>query len=108
MDTNQNYMTFETKKNGTISMGKETFARWCCLAEAFYIIDKKAEELGVELNQNDWVKPLAFEKYIDQRFESMMLDLAQDEKNNLIGNKFVHYSNVPEYVDEELIVPTIR
>lgn len=106
--SNKKYMTFETKKNGTISMNKETFARWLCLTEAFYIIDKKAEDLGINLNDSDWVKPLAFEKYIDQRFESMMLDLTHDEKNNLLGNKIIHHSNIPEFVDEESIVSTVR
>jgi hypothetical protein len=94
-----NYMTFETKKNGTLKMSKDTFARWCCLMEAFYIIDKKAEELNINLTDNEWVKPLAFEKYIDQRFESMMLDIAHDEKNNLLGKNNVHFSHEPESND---------
>lgn len=102
------YMVFETKKNGTVEMSKDTFARWLCLAEAFYIIDKKAEDLGVELNDNDWVKPLAFEKYIDQRFESMMLDLTHDEKKNMLGKNFIHHSHRPEYVDEESVITTVR
>jgi len=103
--SSKKYVTFETKKNGTIAMSKETFARWLCLMEAFYIIEKKAEELEVNLTDNDLVRPLAFEKYIDQRFESMMLDLTHDEKNNLLGKNFVHYSNNPE--SEELVVSTI-
>ena len=102
-----NYMVFETKKNGTVNMSKETFARWLCLAEAFYIIDKKAEDLNIDLNGKDWVKPLAFEKYIDQRFESMMLDLNHDENKNLLGKTLVHHSNQPEYVDEDLVVSTV-
>ena len=102
------YMVFETNKNGTIEMTKETFARWLCLTEAFYIIDKKADDLGVNLKDSDWVKPLAFEKYIDQRFGSMMLDLAHDEKKNMLGKNFVHHSHRPEYVDEESIVSTVR
>lgn len=102
------YMVFETKKNGTINMSKETFARWLCLAEAFYIIDKKAEDLNLKLDDSDWVKPLAFEKYIDQRFESMMLDINHDEKHNLIGKNFIHHTHNNEYVEEDLVVPTIR
>lgn len=104
---NKQYMVFETKKNGTINMSKETFARWLCLAEAFYIIDKKAEDLGVSLSDSDWVKPLAFEKYIDQRFEGMMLDVTHDEKKNMLGKSFIHHSHNPEYVDAESIIPTV-
>jgi hypothetical protein len=95
---NKPYMTFQTKKDETIDMSKETFARWLCLMEAFYIIDKKAEELNIQISNDDFVKPLAFEKYIDQRFEGMMLDLTHDEKNNLIGKKMVSYHCKPESV----------
>jgi hypothetical protein len=105
--SDKQYMVFETKKNGTINMSKETFARWLCLAEAFYIIDKKAEDLNINLNDNDWVKPLAFEKYIDQRFEGMMLDVAHDEKKNMLGNNFIHHTHRPEYIDEESIISTV-
>lgn len=103
MDKNT-YMTYKTKKNGDISMNKETFARWLCLMEAFYIINKKAEDLNINLNDNDVVKPLAFEKYIQQRFESMMLDLTHDEKNNLIGNKVI----TPNYkLEDESVISTV-
>lgn len=105
--SSKEYMTFETRKNGTVKMTKETFARWLCLAEAFYIVDKKAEDLGINLTENEWVKPLAFEKYIDQRFEGMMLDLTHDEKNNLVGKNFIHHSHTPEYKDD-LVVTTVR
>jgi hypothetical protein len=102
---NKKYMVFETKKNGKVEMAKDTFARWLCLMEAFHIIDKKAEDLGLDMKDEDWVKPLAFEKYVDQRFEGMMLDLAQDEKNNLVGNNFVHYTHSPE--SQESVVSTV-
>jgi hypothetical protein len=98
-------MTFETEKNGTIPMDKETFARWLCLMEGVDVAERKAEELNVNLDNWDWLKPLAFEKYISERFEGMMLDLDSDEKNNLIGESFVHYSNKPE--SKNLVIPTI-
>jgi hypothetical protein len=85
-------------------MNKETFARWLCLMEAFYIINKKADDLNINLSDGDYVKPLAFEKYVQQRFESMMLDLAHDEKNNLLGfNKEVDGLNTKK----ESVIPTI-
>jgi hypothetical protein len=103
MDKNT-YMTFKTKKNGDVSMNKETFARWLCLMEAFYIINKKAEDLNINLNDDDVVKPLAFEKYIQQRYESMMLDLTHDEKNNLVGKNIINYNYKTE---DESVVTTI-
>jgi hypothetical protein len=86
-------MTYETKNNGTIEMDKKTFTRWLCLMEAFYIIDKKAEDLGINLGDEDIVKPLAFEKYVQQRFESMLLDVDHDHRNNLLGKNIVTSKN---------------
>lgn len=102
---NKTYITFDTKKNGTVEMTKDTFCRWLCLAEGLHIMEQKAESLGIDLKEKDWVKPLAFEKYVSERYESMMLDLNYDEKHNLIGNKYVHHSSKPEHFD--LIVPTV-
>ena len=99
------YMTYETKKNGKIEMSRDTFCRWLCLAEGMHIMEQKAETLGIDLKEKDWVKPLAFEKYVADRFEGMMLDLAYDEKHNLIGKNYVHHSTKPEYTDS--IVPTV-
>lgn len=93
---NKPYMVFETKKNGTVTMDKGTFARWLCLMEGIDVAERKAASLGIDLNGWDWVKPLAFEKYVAERFESMMLDLESDEKNNLIGKSIVHFSHEPE------------
>lgn len=90
-------MVFETKKKQKIEMSKPTFARWLCLMEAFYIIEKKAEDLELDLNDEAIVKPLAFEKYIDQRFEGMMLDLDHDERNNLVGKNYISFDSEPEH-----------
>ena len=98
MDKNT-YVTFDTKKNGTIDMSKDTFCRWLSLVEGVYIMEQKAETLGIDLRVKDWVKPLAFEKYVTDRFESMMLDLNYDEKHNLIGNTYVHYSSAPDHTE---------
>lgn len=102
---NKSYITFETKKNGTVEMTKDTFCRWLCLTEGLHIMEQKAERLGIDLKEKDWVKPLAFEKYISERYESMMLDLNYDEKHNLIGKTYVHHANSPEY--SELVVSPV-
>lgn len=104
MKNDTSYMTFETKKHGSIEMTKDTFVRWLCLLEGIYVAEQKAEALNINLSEWDWVKPLAFEKYIKGRFEGMELDLAHDEKDNNIGKKFVHYSNKPEYAS---VVPAV-
>ena len=48
------------------------FARWACLVEAFHFIQQRAEEL--EINAINMIKPLAIEKYIEERFEAMLWD----------------------------------
>ena len=79
------YASFNTPE-GELKMSKETLARWLCLTEAFYIIEKKSSDLGISLDKKDWVKPLAFEKYIQQRFESMMLDMEIDAKGGVFDD----------------------
>jgi len=102
---NKPYMTFETQKNGKIEMDKPTFVRWLCLMEGIDVAERKASDLGINLDGWDWIKPLAFEKYVADRFESMALDLDSDEKNNLIGKSIVHHSHKPESAG--LVVTTV-
>jgi hypothetical protein len=82
---NKTYATFKTSK-GNIDMTKDCLARWLCLMEAFHIVEKKSETLGVNLEKKDWVKPLAFEKYVQQRFESMVLDMEIDERQGIFSD----------------------
>jgi hypothetical protein len=63
-------------KNGTVEMSLEEFSRWMCLLEAFHFIEKKAVELSV--NYMDMIKPLAIEKYIEERYHSMLHDVTID------------------------------
>lgn len=50
------------------------FSRWNCLLEAVDIIDQKAHEIND--NSDSWVKPIAIQKYIDERTPSMLHELA--------------------------------
>lgn len=85
MNENIKYASFDSP-DGKVKMSKKTLARWLCLAEAFYIIEKKSTDLGISLDKKDWVKPLAFEKYIQQRFESMVLDMEIDAKEGVFDD----------------------
>lgn len=64
-------INIDTKK-GAVCMTLTEFARWACLVEAFYFIHQKAEE--IEVNPINMIKPLAIEKYIEERFEAMLWD----------------------------------
>ena len=62
----------QTNKKGLVEMTMDEFAKWACLVEAFHFIQQRAEEL--EVNPIEMIKPLAIEKYIEERFPAMLWD----------------------------------
>ena len=100
---NKPYAVFNTN-SGDVEMTKDCLARWLCLMEGFHIMEKKAQDIGINLEKRDWVKPLAFEKYIQERFESMMLDMEIDAKTGVFDD--IKITN-PVTVEEELVIPAI-
>ena len=73
------YVTIN-KTNGTSEeMTIETYTRWLCLVEALDVITQVAERKKINLNNNDWVKPIALQKYIDERYLSMLHDVKCEE-----------------------------
>jgi hypothetical protein len=66
------------------TMEKNEYARWLCLLEAVDIVSGKMKQLGHRLQNEDmdWIKPLAFQKYINERYESMKCELEMLEENN--------------------------
>ena len=69
-------------KTKTYTLKKEEYARWLCLIEAIDLVERKAVELKTDIISDDfWVKPLAFQKYIEQRIETMILDVGREEFN---------------------------
>jgi hypothetical protein len=69
-------------------MSYDEYARWLSLLEGIEIVGKRVEQLKKRsgLQEVDWIKPLAFQKYIDERFESMKSDLDELEKQNIEVN----------------------
>jgi len=74
---------FELKTGKTVSMDIDELTRWACLIEGVEQVSAKCEQLGISKNNDDWVKPLAFQKYIDERFHSMKHDLTVEA---MLGN----------------------
>ena len=71
-------------KDGTVEhMSHEEFSRWACLVEGIQAVDQKLQDAGVPDTNTKWVKPLAFEKYIQERFHSMLRDVEVEHK---LGN----------------------
>ena len=63
--------TFNLKDGNTKTMKFDEFVRWACLIEALEVVGGKVDSC----NDNKWIKPLAFQKYIGERFHSMKHDL---------------------------------
>lgn len=71
-----NKFKFELK-NGTVKeMDINELTRWACLLEGIEQVSKKYDDLGESMDTDDWIKPLAFQKYIEERFHSMKHDLT--------------------------------
>ncbi len=75
MDT----ISFNLRNNTTHEMSVSELARWACLLEGIEFISKRSEELGIEDTNVDWIKPIALQKYIDERFEAMKHDLTVEK-----------------------------
>ena len=71
-----------TTNNGVEhNMSKDTFIRWLCLLEIVQLAEEKAVELKLDLEKVDWVKPLAFKKYIGERFKGMEVDIEAESQS---------------------------
>ena len=64
-------------------MSTDEYVRWLCLLEAIEVVSSKMNQFGYRLQNKDvdWIKSLAFQKYIDERFETMKCDLHDLETN---------------------------
>jgi len=87
-DLSKKYITVETKA-GSHKLKVNEYTRWLCLIEALDIISRKAVQFKMDLHNKDvdWVKPLAFQKYITERYESMVDEVAMNESINISVNK---------------------
>ena len=68
---------------GQTTLSYDEYVRWLCLLEGVDLVSKKMKQFSHRLkNQDmDWIKPLAFQKYITERFETMKSDLEEAENN---------------------------
>jgi hypothetical protein len=73
-------VSVKTKSNTTHVMTVDTYTRWLCLAEALQLINQQAEKSKIDLEKTDsWIKPIALQKYIKQRFPAMNHDFKVEE-----------------------------
>ena len=54
-------------------------SRWFCLLEALDLITKKGQALNLDLVKGyKWVKPIALQKYIEERINSVVVDVEKE------------------------------
>lgn len=70
---------FITKKGEKVTMECDEIARWCCLVEAVQVIDQRGSQLGMDMDKGSWVKPIAIQKYIDERFDTMIEEIEREK-----------------------------
>lgn len=76
-------ITLKRKDGTTEEMTQEAFSRWACLVEGIQAVDQKLVDAKVPDSDTKWVKPLAFEKYIQERYHSMLRDVEVEHE---LGN----------------------
>lgn len=75
-----NKVSIKTRKGVEHVMTLETYTRWMCLMEAIDVIDRTAKIHNIDLDKRtDWVKPLAIQKYINERYPAMLHDVRVEE-----------------------------
>ena len=77
-------VTLTSPKGKSYDLSEYEISRWACLIEAGDIIDRKSSQLGVKGKDINWVKPIAIQKYIDERTESMLFEIQEDLKKEKI------------------------
>ena len=69
-------ITLKVDETGPEQMSYYELSRWMSLVEAVEHVGKKCDQLGVPKNSNKWIKPIALQKYVDERTEGMLFELT--------------------------------
>jgi hypothetical protein len=54
-------------------------SRWMALIEGVEHVSKKCDQLNIPVSSNTWIKPNALQKYIDERTESMLFEITNND-----------------------------
>ena len=75
---NKNVTVSKNEAGETDSMSYYELSRWLSLVEAVDVVTRKADQLKLPESDSSWVKPIAFNKYIDERTESMLFEITNE------------------------------
>lgn len=74
-------MENKLNKKTAFKMSDEEIARWLCLFDAVNYVAGKAENIGIDIaKDNSWIKPLAFKNYIQEMYQSILINYKMDDK----------------------------
>jgi hypothetical protein len=68
--------TFKLKNGTEKVMEFDEFVRWACLIEGIDYISAACKQNNIDSSDDCWIKPLAIQNYIEERFHSMKHDLT--------------------------------
>lgn len=68
------------KEGNKDDMSYYEFSRWMSLLEAIEVVDKKAKQMKLPDTDKSWIKPIALQKYVDERTESMLFEITNEGK----------------------------
>ena len=54
-------------------------SRWCTMVDAVQIIDRKLADLNMS-NSSKWVKPIAIQKYIDEKYQDNLHEMIERDR----------------------------
>lgn len=103
-------VSFETKiqkRSAHVKMNKCEFVRWLCLVESISLIEEKCAEMKVRMSDDFWIQPIAIQKYMDSRYETMLDEVNHNEfgidtkhANLYILNKKKQFDEAEESAEE--------
>lgn len=56
-------------------------SRWCAMLDAVEVIDKKLHQMKTP-SSNKWVKPIAIQKYIDEKYQDVLHDVLTKQESD--------------------------
>ena len=72
-------VTLTSPKGNEYNMSMYELSRWCTMLDAVEVIDKKLHQLKIPTSDN-WVKPIAIQKYIDEKYQDVLFDMLETDE----------------------------
>ena len=68
-------------RNKAEHMTAYELSRWCAMLDAVEVIDKKLVQMKMSTS-DAWVKPIAIQKYVDEKYQDILHDVLTKQEPN--------------------------